>query len=88
MAFFLVVLMLYLFIVMFRSYLLPACVAGFCGALQVSSRVLFGLLVLSWKFLVIVISVQGLLLILMFMSVGVMDLLALMLVLMVMVLSL
>ena len=58
---------------------------SFAGVLQVSSRVLFGLLVLSSKFLVIVIFVQGLLLILMFMSAGMMDLLALMLVLMVIV---
>ena len=54
---------------------------SFAGVLQVSSRVLFGLLVLSWKFLVIVISVQGLLLILMLMYVLFIGLLALMLVL-------
>ena len=62
--------------------------AGFCGALQVSSRLLVGLLVLSWKFLVIVMFVQGLLLILMFMSVGLIGAFALILVLIVIVLSL
>ena len=73
--------MLYLFIVIFRSYLLPILVAVFCGALQVSSRVL---LMFCSKFWEMVIFVQGLLLILMFMSAGVIGVFALMLVLMVM----
>ena len=82
MAFFLVVFILYLSIVMFRSYLLPALVAVFCGALQVSSRFL---LMFCSKFWEIVIFVHGLLLILMLMSVGLIGVFALMFVLMVMV---
>ena len=85
MAFFLVMFILYLLMVRFRSYLLPVLVAVFCGALQVSSRVL---LMFCSKFWEIVIFVQGLLLILMLMSVGSIGVFALILVLMVIVLSL